>query len=419
MSEFTIHRRRFLTTGAITLTGLALGLPSASKASFRSAAIRVGVIGTGSRGTGLISLLQKIPGFVVTACCDIIPENLDKAIQTAGNNPRAYKDYRALLSDKQVEAVIIATPLFLHFPMATAALDAGKHVYLEKSLSYNIQEALTLADTVSKSRLVFQVGYQYRYYGLYKKVKEIIEQNWLGRITHLESQYNRNSDWRNLVKDPAQERIINWRMYKEYCGGPLSELCAHQIDMIRYLLDSNPTKAVAMGGINYWNDGRDTYDHIRAVYEYPGGIQSSVSSVLSNAYNGYNIKIFGDKATVEIQREKAFIYAENTVNRRGMVDGVTGATISTRTHGEAEEIRWMEKALPCWNLPGMRWKTFSGASGKAPSPCPMRKQPKTALSPFIWAISRRNKAIRNTGFLNTHPEFRIKYAFQRANLFHQ
>ena len=345
MSEFTIHRRRFLKTGAITLTGMALGLP-ATKAAPRSAAIRAGVIGTGSRGTGLMSLLQKIPGFAVTACCDIIPENLDKAVLATGNKARAYKDYHALLNDKQVDAVIIATPLFLHYPMAVAALAAGKHVYLEKSLSYNIPQALDLAGIVGKSRLVFQVGYQYRYYGLYKRVKEIIQQNWLGRITHLESQYNRNSDWRNPVKDPAQERIVNWRMYKEYCGGPLSELCAHQIDMIGYLLDSNPAKAVAMGGINYWKDGRDTYDHIRATYEYPGGIQSSVSSVLSNAYNGYNIKIFGDKATVEIQREKAFIYAENTVNRRGMVDGVTGATISVRTQGEAEEIGWMEKGAP-------------------------------------------------------------------------
>lgn len=344
MSEFSIHRRRFLRTGAATLAGLVLGQPLTTKAA--SAAVRIGVIGTGSRGTGLISLLQKIPGFTVVACCDIIPENLNRAILAAGSKARAYKDYQALLSDKQVDAVIIATPLFLHCPMATAAINAGKHVYLEKSLSYNIQEALDLADTVRKSRLVFQVGYQYRYYGLYKRIKEIIQQNWLGKITHLESQYNRNSDWRNPVKNPAQERIINWRMYKEYCGGPLSELCAHQIDIIRYLLDSNPTKVVAMGGINYWNDGRDTYDHIRAVYEYPGGIQSSVSSVLSNAYNGYNIKIFGEKATVEIQREKAFIYAENRVNRRGMVDGVTDATISVKTQGEAEEIGWMEKGAP-------------------------------------------------------------------------
>ncbi|MGX5820872.1 Gfo/Idh/MocA family protein [Chitinophaga lutea] len=342
MRDSKIHRRKFLAAGTLALSSLAFRLPVIAGTA-EQAPLRIGVIGTGNRGTGLISLLHKMPGFAVTACCDIIPDKLANALRIAGGKPRGYSDYRTLLEDKQVDAVIIATPLFLHYPMAVAAIDAGKHIYLEKSLSYNINEALDLTERVRKSPLVFQVGYQYRYYGLYKRVKEIIGQNWLGRITHLESQYNRNSDWRVPVRSPAEERIVNWRMYKEYCGGPLSELCAHQIDIIQYLLDSHPTKAVAMGGINYWQDSRETYDHIRAIYEYPGGIQSSVSSVLSNAYDGYSIRIFGEKATVEIQREKAFIYPENTVNARGTVDGVTGATISVKTQGEAEEISWTKE----------------------------------------------------------------------------
>lgn len=338
-----MSRRRFITTGAAAVSGLALALPlSASTAP----AIRVGVIGTGSRGNGLISLLQKMPAFQVTACCDVLPENLQKGIKTTGGKARGFSDHRALLSDRTIDAVIIATPLFLHAPMALDALAAGKHVYLEKSLSYNTTEALALEKKVQESNRVFQVGYQYRYYGLYHRVKEILQQNWAGKITHIESQYNRNSDWRNRVSDPSQERIVNWRMYSEYCGGPLSELCAHQIDMIQYLLGTNPLRAVAMGGINYWKDGRDTYDHIRAIYEYPGGIKSSVSSVLSNAFNSYNIKIFGDRATVEIQRENAYIYTENTSNRLGTVDGVTGATVSVKTQGEAEEIIWRKPGEP-------------------------------------------------------------------------
>jgi predicted dehydrogenase len=287
-----------------------------------------------------------MPGFQVTACCDILPGNLEKAAQFTGGKAKNYSDYRALLEDRSVDAVIIATPLFLHAPMALDALSAGKHVYLEKSLSYNIEEAMLLEKKVKQSKLVFQVGYQYRYYGLYKRIKEIMEQNWLGKVTHFESQYNRNSNWRNPVSDPSLERTVNWRMYSEYCGGPLSELCAHQIDMIQYLLGCNPLRAIAIGGINYWKDGRDTYDHIRAIYEYPGGIKSSVSSVLSNAYNSYNIKIYGDRATVEIQRENAYIYAENPHNARGTVDGVTGATISVKTQGEAEEIMWKKEGEP-------------------------------------------------------------------------
>src|SRR5690606_27982828 len=104
---------------------------------------------------------------------------------------------------------------------------------------------------------------------------------------------------------------------KEYCGGPLSELCAHQIDAIHFMFGGiNPVKVTGIGGVNYWKDGRDTYDNIRTIYEYPNDIKASIVSILSNAYNGYFIRILGDKATVEIQREKAFIYAESVSNKR-------------------------------------------------------------------------------------------------------
>ena len=134
------------------------------------------------------------------------------------------------------------------------------------------------------------------------------------------------------------ERAVNWRMYREYCGGPLSELCAHQIDAVNFFLDSHPVKVTGIGGIDYWKDGRETYDNIRTVYEYPDGIKSSVTSVLSNAFNGYRVLILGDKASLEIQREKAFIYAESTNNVKGVVDGVTGATIEAITQGKPVEV---------------------------------------------------------------------------------
>jgi predicted dehydrogenase len=263
-------------------------------------------------------------------------------LRVAGKGAKGYADYRKLLDDKSIDAVIIATPLFLHHQMALDAVNAGKHIYLEKSLAYDIPQTLDLVKKVRQSNLVFQVGYQYRYYGLYHKVKEVINKNWLGKITHFECQYNRNSNWRNPVSDPKLEKTINWRMYREFCGGPLSELCAHEIDMVNYLLASHPIKVMGMGGINYWKDGRDTYDNVRTIYEYPGGIKAAFTSVLSNAYNGYGIRILGDKATVEIQREKAFIYSESTDNARGIVDGVAGATIQATTQGKAVELTFKE-----------------------------------------------------------------------------
>jgi predicted dehydrogenase len=339
MNQNSFSRRKFISTGAITASGIAaFGLPSFAKTPHEIKKIRIGLIGSGSRGCGLVSLLTQMPGAELVACCDIIPAHLQQGLAIAAKTARGYSDYRKLLDDKTIDAVIIATPLFLHYQMAVDALAAGKHIYLEKSLAYDIPQTIDLVKKVNESKQVFQVGYQYRYYSLYHKVKEVIAKNWLGKITHIECQYNRNSNWRNPVDDPKLERIINWRMYREYCGGPLSELCAHEIDMVNYMLDSHPLKVVGMGGINYWKDGRDTYDNVRTIYEYPGGVKASFTSVLSNAYNGYGIRLLGDKATIEIQRDKAFIYSESTENKRGTVDGVTGATIEATTQGKPVEI---------------------------------------------------------------------------------
>jgi predicted dehydrogenase len=339
MPNNSISRREFVSTGAVALSGLVtMGFPAIGQTLSANEVIHVGLIGSGARGSGLATLIQAIPTLKLVACCDIQAENLANGMSKADKGAKSYTDYKKLLEDKNIDAVIIATPLFLHYPMAVDALAAGKHVYVEKTMTFSPEQSMDLIKRMKNSKLVFQVGFQYRYYGLYKRVKEVIDQNWLGKITHFECQYNRNSDWRFPVKDPKMERIVNWRMYKEYCGGPLSELCAHEIDMVNFILGSHPLKVTGIGGVDYWKDGRETYDNIRTVYEYPNGVKSSVTSILSNAYNGYNIRILGDKATIDIQRNKAFIYAESKSNKRGTVDGVTGATIATTTQGKGEEI---------------------------------------------------------------------------------
>jgi len=340
------NRRRFLQDSGALFGGLLISssLPYVHDFTKQpNPVLRIGIIGCGNRGTGLVSLMKDIAGISVRACCDIIPAHLQNAISLVGKDVKMYNDHRKLLEDKSIDAVIIATPLFLHYPMAIDALQAGKHIYLEKSMTYDIPQSLELVKRVRQSNLVFQVGYQYRYYGLYQRIKEIISKKWLGKITHFECQYHRNSDWRVPVADPKMERALNWRMYREYCGGPLSELCAHQIDAVNFFLDSHPLKVTGMGGINYWKDGRDTYDNIRTIYEYPDGVKASFTSVLSNAYNGYTVRILGDKATLEIQRDKAFLYAETFSNATGIVDGVTGATITNATQGKQAEVAYRKK----------------------------------------------------------------------------
>ena len=348
MQDHHFSRRKFLYSGAVTLTGIAAAatLPAWALAAPGAAPVKAGLIGTGNRGSGIARLLKKNPALEIVACCDTIPANLQKGMALAAKGAKAYTDYRKLLENKEVEAVIIATPLYLHYDMAKDALDAGKHVYVEKTMTYDIPQALQLVNQVRKSGLVLQVGHQYRYYALYHRVKEIIAQNWLGTVTHFECQYHRNSNWRNPVPDPAMERLINWRMYREYSGGLVAELCGHQIDIVNYILDSHPLRVVGMGGIDYWKDGRETWDNVRTVFEYPGGIKSSVSSILSNAYNGYAIRVLGNRGTLEIQRDKAFIYSEDVKKVLDTVDGVTGATRTDGPPGQGMPLAFGKAGEP-------------------------------------------------------------------------
>ena len=335
-----LSRRKFIKNGVLVSSAMALPYTNFASVLGANDVVRLGIIGAGTRGTGIAKLLKKLPGLSVTACCDIMPDHLTQILTHASPNTKKYTDYRRLLEDKNIDAVIIATPLYLHYSMAVDALMAGKHVYLEKSMTYDIPQALDLEKRVNQSKLVFQVGHQYRYFQLYHAVKKAIDNKWLGEITHFECQYHRNSDWRFPVKAPGTERLVNWRMYKEYSGGLMAELCGHQIDIVNWMTGSHPEKVTGIGGIDYWKDGRETYDNVRAIFEYPGGIKTNVSSILSNAYHGYEIRILGSKATLQIQRDEALLYSEAVKKQTGTVDGVTGATLLNATQGEAVPLKF-------------------------------------------------------------------------------
>lgn len=339
-----MDRRRFLENGLYGISALALSGGVIPKLFAQSdAPVKLGMIGFGSRGSGVASLIKSIPQIDLVSYCDIMERPL-QAAKSLYPDLRAYKDYREILDSPAVEAVYIALPEHLHFQAASEALQAGKHVYLEKTMTHTVEEAdqlVALAGRYPKS--VLQIGYQYRYYQLYHKVLEVIKGGFIGEVKQYECQYHRNSDWRRPVSDPSLERQINWRMYKEYSGGPMTELCAHQVDILNWFNGSHPLSVVAMGGIDYWQDGRETYDNIRAIYAYPNGVKANVSSILSNSFNGYSIRVLGTKGTIEIQRTKAVAYPEQLNTKPTTVDGVTGATAESWGQGKPLELKFQNQ----------------------------------------------------------------------------
>lgn len=299
----------------------------------------LGIIGCGSRGTGIMNIITKdLPGtFTIAALCDTLDFRVKEARQALGTgNPKIYSDYHSLLGDKNVQAVVIATPLYLHYQMAVDALKAGKHVYLEKTMTYSIPQAIDLVKlSGSFPGQILQVGHQLIYSPLYARVKEMIGKGYLGKITQVDCRYDRNSDWRKPVKDPALEKKINWRMYKAYSGGLTAELLSHQIQFINWALDTHPAEVFSTGGIDYYKDGRETYDNVQVMMRYKReGIIGNFGSTLSNEREGFIFKIKGSKGAVELLLNEGVYYPEKETRKElQTVDGVTGAT----------KIEWKEK----------------------------------------------------------------------------
>ncbi len=259
------------------------------------------MIGPGSRGAELLRHLSKTNVGRCAALCDVYPVNLKKAAEITGGNPAAYDDYRKVLERKDIPAVLIATPLHLHAQMVLDSLSAGKHVFIEKTMVFKEEEVKQVKDAAAAhSRQVLQVGLQRRYSLIYRMAMEMIRKKALGQVTHVRAQWHRNGNWRRTVRDPKMERQINWRMYNEYSGGLMAELGSHQTDIANWAIGAEPRSVIGFGGVDYWKDGRETFDNVQCLFEYGGGQKLIYSSITTNAHYGPTEQIMGDAGTIEL-----------------------------------------------------------------------------------------------------------------------
>jgi predicted dehydrogenase len=323
-----MNRKDFLRTTTFATAGLltASKLHSATHAEI----IRIGVIGCGDRGQGIISVMKQLSDkFSVAGVCDVLEFRLKDALAVAGPQAKTFNDYRALLDDKTITAVIIAVPLYLHSQIATDALKAGKHVYLEKTMTYDIPEAVALVKLAAQHKTqVLQVGHQYRYTPLYFKVKDMISKGYLGDVTQIDCRWDRNWNWRRKVPTGYTDEQINWRMYKKFSGGLPAELLSHQMDFINWAFDTHPDEIMGTGGIDHFKDGRETYDNVQVMLRYTDkGMIGNFGATCGNAHEGYIFKIKGTRGMVSLLPDDGIFYPEAEAKKElQTVDGVTGAT---------------------------------------------------------------------------------------------
>lgn len=323
-----MHRRSFVKKSA--LLGSSFLFVDQLYANVKLAPINIAMIGCGDRGKGVLSVIKKMSDkFNIVAYCDVLDFRLEETKKYIQSTSKAIKDYRKVLDDKSISAVFIATPLSEHYKIAADAVRAGKHVYLEKTMTYSTAQALELRKLVNEyPKQVFQVGYQYRYSPLYFKVKDMIRTGYLGKVSQIDCRWDRNGNWRRPVPDPSLERQINWRMYKEYSGGLAAELLSHQIDFINWAFETQPDEIIGTGGIDVFKDGRETYDNIQTTLRYKqAGMIGNFGATCGNAHDGYLFKIKGTKGSVSLFPDTGIFYPEKETQKElGIVDGVTSAT---------------------------------------------------------------------------------------------
>ena len=265
------------------------GAPGIQTVKAANSQVQYGMIGTGSRGSYLLKHLKGIDNGRCVAVCDINQDHLDKGAATIGTNPDKFKDYRELLAKRDVDAVFVVTPLFMHYPVTKDTLEAGKHTFCEKSLVFKPEEVHALRALVnSRPKQILQVGLQRRYSQYYQLLKDMVDKGVLGQVTHVHAQWHRNPGW--VLKpdpDPQQQRMANWRLYREYSGGLAAELASHQIDVADWMFGSPPEYVIGVGGLDVRKDGRDIYDNIQLIYKYPKNQKLTYSAISTNAHLPY------------------------------------------------------------------------------------------------------------------------------------
>ncbi len=266
---------------------------------------RIGIIGPGSRGQLLMSFLATNPKATITALCDDFEPSMKSALSIAPN-ARQYTDYRFLLDDKNIDAVVIATPPHLHAKILLDSFAAGKHAFVEKAFSIHQDETYAMYQAYKNNNRVMFVGHQRMFDPRYINAMSRIHDGEFGSIQCIRTYWDRNTDWKRPLPTPNDERKINWRLYKEYSRGLMTELASHQLQVGNWAMNSIPNKIAGFGSIVDRKDGREVYDNVHVSYMYDNGVNMHFSSTNSNRFYGLEEQILCTNGTLELEKQKHY-----------------------------------------------------------------------------------------------------------------
>jgi predicted dehydrogenase len=293
MNESDLSRRRFLYVPASAL-GAAVRLPAQSP----NDTVRVAFIGVGNRGSFLLKHMLNVPGIKVVAVCDLDAEALKRALDAAGaagHSPEGYTEYRKLLDRKDIDAVVIATPVDFHKEMAVAALEVGRNVYCEKPMALTPEDCRMVAKAAASARGIFQAGFQLRHDPNRAAAMKFVHQGGIGKVLFLQG-YRHTGDL---------PRNTPWYFDRTRSGDNIVEQACHILDLMVWAAGSHPLRAFGSGGINLFQDeppGRTTMDNYSVIYEFPNNVRLSFSHIYFDppGFSGIQERVYGALGAVDL-----------------------------------------------------------------------------------------------------------------------
>jgi predicted dehydrogenase len=353
------NRRTFFTAAA----GLALG-PRLAAATVQGAnnRIRIAVIGTGGRARGLMSQLKRLPGNEMVSLCDVYEPRLLQAGEIAGPAATKVADYRRILDDRGIDAVLIGSPDHWHKTMTLDAVAAGKDVYVEKPVSHTIEEGAEMVKAIEGSKQIVQTGTQQRSWDHFVLGKQIVDSGRLWQITFVQTYWYQHAtagnyapvsmdklDWKRwLGPAPDQpfrpERFYQWRHFWDFGGGCLTDLMTHWIDVVHWYMDVAAPLSAAATGRNYNIKVWEAPDTVNATLEFPKNFMTAYLGTYVSRVDDGGLEFRGERGTLKIDRARLAFYRDDAAYAAGTL--VPEPDIYVRSSGDGT-LTHLQNWLDC------------------------------------------------------------------------
>lgn len=363
-----LNRRQFLgiAGGAVALAALPY-----TRVLGANDRIRIALIGAGDRGQQDLKDALKQAGVECVAVADVYSLRREQ-VKSFVPDLQAYEDPQGLLERKDIDAVIVATPLHLHAKYLLDALAAGKDVYCEKTMTWSVPEAVQCLKAARQSKQVVQIGLQHESSGELADARKWIQDGNVGKVTMVEAWMSRNTprghgQWVRPVPADCKpphvnwdlfldgrpksafdaNRFINWRLFWEFAGGNVTENAVHQVAWIMSALQlQEPAAATMSGGVFSEKDGREVPDTIAITYEYPNDLVVLWQSTFNNSHYGLGERFLGSNGTIEHvsgatdmvtgKYQSGITYYPEKINRPDAV------MLTGQSRGQDHMSNWME-----------------------------------------------------------------------------